>query len=69
MDCRNSRYIRKREYRLWLGGDNLKLRQIKMSDIPIQKMPLFSRNVKIVVLSLFIFAISAGSFWSFNSGK
>lgn len=40
-----------------------------MSDIPIQKMPLFSRNVKIVVLSLFIFAISAGSFWSFNSGK
>ena len=40
-----------------------------MSDIPIQKMPLFSRNVKIVVLSLFIFAISAGCFWSFQSGK
>ena len=40
-----------------------------MSDIPIQKMPLFSRNVKIVVLSLFIFAISAGCFWSFKSGK
>ena len=40
-----------------------------MSDIPIQKMPLFSRNVKIVILSLFIFAIFAGCFWSFQSGK
>ncbi len=40
-----------------------------MSDIPIQKMTLFSRNVKIVVLSLFIFAISAVCFWSFQSGK
>lgn len=40
-----------------------------MSDIPIQKMPLFSRNVKIVVFSLFIFVISVGCFWSFQSGK
>jgi len=40
-----------------------------MSDIPIQKMPLFSRNVKIVILSLFIFAISVGCFWSAQSGK
>lgn len=40
-----------------------------MSDIPIQKMPLFSINVKIVVLSLFIFAIFVSCFWSAQSGK
>ncbi len=40
-----------------------------MGDNLMKKMPLFSRNSKIVIYSLFIFAIFAGCFWAVQTGR